>query len=330
MGQHSVATRDPRRAAPWRGIATVTLLACLAVGWSASAGHVGADAGRAAATPAPTVGAGTVDGGGAGHATYVATPAAGQVFAGWTLDGVYLGYASPLTLAYSVSHTLVARFVARPTFGDIPASDPDYRAITTLAALGIINAAGVNGSGNFEPARKVARAEVAAFLARAFDWEDETHGNPFPDKCDPAGANCIDDALWNSVAALRDYGVVGGYPDAATCRGLGTTAPCYDPRGGVLRVQAVSIVARAFTLTPILRTTGFWDQLAADPRQYTNVPDAGSQRSDLVTYRTNAGPVPGQVSDAQFPQPGDAASRRFVVQVLWQAMQATFGTDRVP
>jgi len=265
-----------------------------------------------------------------GSATYAAVPAAGQVFVGWTLDDAYVGYASPLTFIVPANRTLVATFVARPTFADVPTSDPDYQAITTLAALGIVNPTGVNGSGQFQPGRAVARAEVAAFIARAFGWEREFHGNSFPDKCDPSGANCVDDALWNAVAALRDYGVVGGYNDAATCGALGTTAPCYLPRESVLKVQVVSIVARAFTKAPDLRPTGFWDRLAAVAGQYANVPDSGTQRSDLATYRANAGAIPGQTSDAQFPQPTDAATRRFVIQALWQAMQATFGQDRVP
>ena len=266
-----------------------------------------------------------------GSATYAAIPAAGQVFVGWTLDGQYIGYASPLTFTVAANRTLVATFVARPTFGDVPTSDPDYQAITTLAALGIVNPAGVNGSGQFEPARPVARAEVAAFIARVFGWEAEFHGNTFPDKCDPAGLQgCVDDRLWNDVAALKDYGVVGGYTDPATCQSGGTTAPCYLPRESVLRLQVVSIVARAFTKTPDLRPTGTWDRLAAVNGQYTNVPDAGTQRSDLATYRANAGPIPGQTSDTQFPAPGDAATRRFVIQVLWQAYSSVHGADKVP
>jgi len=140
----------------------------------------------------------------------------------------------------------------------------------------------------------------------------------------------VDDELWNTVAALADYGVVGGDTDAATCAALGTTAPCYLPRENILRVQVVGIVARAFTKAPDLRPIGFWDRLAAVTSQYTNVPDAGTQRSDLATYRANAGPVPGQTSDAQFPIPTAASSRRFVVEVLWQAYSARFGVDRVP
>ena len=274
--------------------------------------------------------AGTRSYGAGAVASYTTTTTSDQVFLGWTLDGAAIGYANPLTITVNGPHALVARFAPRPTFADVPASDPDYRAITTLAALGIINPTGVNGSGQFQPERGVARAEVAAFVARIFGWQGEAHTNRFPDKCDPRGANCLDDELWNTVAALQDYGVVGGYTDAATCAASGTVAPCYLPRDPVLRLQIVSIVARAFTRTPELRATGFWDRLTAVAGQYTNVPDAGSQRSDLATYRANAGVLPGQSSDATFPDPTAAATRRFVIEVLWQAYNAVYSADRVP
>jgi len=280
-------------------------------------------------------GAGTVSPAGAtsyvagAQATYTAA-AAEQVFLGWALDGSYVGYANPLTVTVNGAHGLVARFAPRPTFADVPSSDPDYQAITTLAALGIINPSGVNGGGQFQPERGVARAEVAAFVARVFGWQTETHANRFPDQCDPKGQNCLDAELWNTVAALQDYGVVGGYTDRATCAASGTTAPCYLPRDPVLRLQIVSIVARAFTKAPDVRATGFWERLTAVAGQYTNVPDSGTQRSDLATYRANAGALPGQIADATFPAPTDAATRRFVIETLWQAYNAQFGVDRVP
>jgi hypothetical protein len=176
----------------------------------------------------------------------------------------------------------------------------------------------------------VVRAEMAAFIARVFGWDGEFHRNAFPDKCDPQGQNCVDDELWNNVAALADYGVVGGYTDPATCASAGTAAPCYLPRDPVKRVQVLSIVARAFIKTPDLRPTGFWDRLPADAAQYTNVPDEGTQRSDLTTYTANAGLVPGAASAATFPDPEGNGSRRFVVEALYQAFAAQFGTDRVP
>ncbi len=266
------------------------------------------------------------------RATYTAVPASGQTFTGWTLDGTYVGYANPLTLTVNGNRTLVATFVATPQFSDLgtlPAADQQM--ITFLAALGIVNPQGVNGSGQFRPNTDVGRAEMAAFVARTFGWEAEFHANTFPDRCVPGDpTNCIDARLWNDVAALRDYGVVGGYTDTATCTAAGSTAPCYLPRDGVKRVQVVSIVARAFIKTPDLRATGFWDRLPADGAQYTNVPTDGTQRSDLTTYRANAGEIPGQASSATFVNPEGNSTRLFVVQVLYQAFNAQFGVDRLP
>lgn len=140
----------------------------------------------------------------------------------------------------------------------------------------------------------------------------------------------MDDELWASVAALAHYGVVTGYTDQVTCHASGTTAPCFLPHDTVNRVQVVSIVTRAFSIEPNLRPDAFWTPLAANPSQYTNVPNEGSQRSDLATYRANAGPVSGQADDGTFPDPQRAATRRFVIQVIWRAYTSAYGVDRAP
>jgi len=265
------------------------------------------------------------------QAAYTATATGNAVFVGWTLDGVYVGYASPLNFVVNNNRTLVATFVARTSFSDVPTTDADYQAITFLTALGIINPNGVNGSGQFQPDRAVNRAEISAFIARLFGLEGEFHANTFPDRCLPSDPNnCIDARLWNDVAALKDYGVVGGYTDSNTCTAAGTTAPCYLPRDSVKRVQVLSIIARSFIKTPDLHPTSFWDRLAVNSAQYTNVGTEGTQRSDLTTYRTNAGPIPGQTSDATFPSPEGDGSRRFVIEALFQAFAAQFSVDRVP
>ncbi len=56
----------------------------------------------------------------------------------------------------------------------------------------------------------------------------------------------------------------------------------------------------------------------------------GTQRSDLTTYRANAGAIPGQTGDTTFASPEKESTRLFVIQVLYQAYNAQFGTDRVP
>jgi uncharacterized repeat protein (TIGR02543 family) len=279
-------------------------------------------------------GAGTVSPGTGSYpagteATFHATADAGQIFLGWTLDGEYVGFPGTLKFTVSANRTLKAVFAATPTFSDVPTTEPDYYAITFLAALGIINPNGVNGSGQFQPDRDVVRAEMASFVARVFAWNKEFHVNYFPDKCDGAGANCVDDELWNNVAALADYGVVGGYSDQATCASVGTTSPCYLPRDPVLRVQVISIITRAFIKTP-QHPDAFWDRLPADLAQYTNVPNTGTQRSDLTTYTDHVEVFPDVTDVTTFPNPTGNGTRRFVVAALFEAFHSWYGLDHIP
>jgi hypothetical protein len=67
--------------------------------------------------------------------------------------GAYLGY-----------RLQISDPPATPTFTDVPASHPYFRAIEALAASGIT---GGCGAGNFCPNQNVTRGEMAAFLARA-------------------------------------------------------------------------------------------------------------------------------------------------------------------
>jgi len=100
--------------------------------------------------------------------SYTAVPDVGQVFVGWTLDGQYVGYASPLTFAVTSDRTLVAAFAARPTFADVSV---DYWAsiqIGQFAARGITTGCGDDEQGRrlYCPERGVTRAEMAIFLTR--------------------------------------------------------------------------------------------------------------------------------------------------------------------
>ncbi len=203
------------------------------------------------------------------------------------------------TFTVTAGHTLVVAFVATPIFKDTAAlSAQDQRATTFLAAIGVINPASADGSGNFQLGAPVNRAQMATFIARTFGWESELHASNFPDRCGPGNpSNCIDPRLWNDVAALKNRGIVGGGTDSAICQASVTATPCCLPRDGVKMVPVVWIVARAFIKEPTLRPTGVWDRFAAVPGQYTN----------LATYRANVGTIPGQTSDATFPTPSGRA-----------------------
>lgn len=259
------------------------------------------------------------------NAALTAVPNAGAVLLGWTVDGVFVGFGNPLTFPVTKNRTVVATFATRATFSDVLNGDGNYEAITQLATRGIINPAGVNGSGRFEPNRGIVRAESAGLIARAFGWNTEQRDNPFPDRCDVQGQNCIDAELWNNVAALSFHNVAFGYPGAPTCEGAGTTAPCYLPRNPVLNVQLISFITRAFN------EQGAWQKPATDtPALYPNVPGVSGHRLDLIAYVANAGAVPGQPTTGPFTGYDQPASRRFSAAALWQAMNAYYSVNRVP
>jgi len=54
-------------------------------------------------------------------ATLAATLEAGYVFTGWTIDGVFRGWANPLTLTMNGAHAAVVTFAAPPALPDVPA-----------------------------------------------------------------------------------------------------------------------------------------------------------------------------------------------------------------
>jgi hypothetical protein len=255
-----------------------------------------------------------------------ATANAGTIFTGWTVDGVFVGFGVPLNLPVTKDRTVVATFAPVPSFCDVTPSTPYYEAIANLAARGIIfGSDNPSGPGKcYRPGDEIIRAETAGLIARAFGWDQETHPNPFPDRCDPSNpANCIDDELWNDVGALSFYGVAQGF--------LTHEFRPYDP---VVHAQVVSFVVRAFNY--IDGDKPDWNTITVDdPTIYPGVPADSGHRLDLDTYVTNAGLVPGTASTADpydDPATGYAAnaSRGFVAQTLWQAYQYYYGTNRVP
>lgn len=273
-------------------------------------------------SPAPATFALTVASTGAGGVTpgggsYVAgdpltltpLPAADNVFIGWTVDGVFRGWADPLTLTMNANHTVVAAFAARQTFGDAgPQVTGATEAIARLAARGIIK--GCDQAANpplFCPTAPTLRAQMAALIVRAMGWSGETPGNPFPDQ------NGVDNELWQAVATLAAHGVAQGYGDGT----YGTTDP-------VLNAQVVSFVTRAMV------ERGYWAFQPDDNTIYPDVPPGSGHRRDLVTYVHYAGPVRG-ASDptASFIGWDQPASRAWFSFVLWQALDSYFGVDQV-
>jgi uncharacterized repeat protein (TIGR02543 family) len=238
------------------------------------------------------------------QATLTAAPDAGFVFAGWTVDGVFAGWASPLTLTMDSNRTAAATFAASPNFPDVPPSHPAYEAISQLAARGIIRG---YQDGRFGPQDTTLRAQMAALIARAMGWDGEDHANRFPDR------GSVDADLWRNVGTLAFYNVARGYQDGS-----------YKPTNPVLYAQTISFITRAMV------AQGYWQQQSDDPALYPNVPASSGHRADLATYVTHAGAVPGTSQTVGWGNWDRPSSRSWFAQALWQALDSHFGQDRVP
>ena len=134
--------------------------------------------------------------------------ASNSVFTGWKLDGVFVGWASPLTLTMDIDHTMEATFVPVPTFGDVPGGKTYTDAVLQLAARDIIRGCDQTATPRlYCPADLTLRAQMAALIARASGWDAEDHNNAFPDR------GPIDDGLWRNIGTVAFYNVARGYTD---------------------------------------------------------------------------------------------------------------------
>lgn len=239
--------------------------------------------------------------------TLTATPQVGAIFAGWTVDGVFRGWASPFTLRMDVSHGVVGTFIPRVNFTDSSGNAAIDGAIAQLAARGIARG---YGDGRYGPADQVVRAQIAGLIVRAMGWQGETHPTPFSDR------GVVDDELWAAVGTLNYYQVARGYGDNT-----------YRPLDNLLHVQAISVVTRAMV------ARGYWTEAVPDNGTiYPNVPNASGHRLDLVTFVSNAGAVPDRptANGAAWDDWDTPASRGWFALVLWQALNATFGVNTGP
>jgi hypothetical protein len=244
---------------------------------------------------------------------FTATPSTGNVFLGWTVDGVYVGFGVPLDLPITKNRTVVAAFAPIPTFCDISTNTPNYEAIIQLAARGIIKGSdNPNGPGKcFLPDDILLRIHVAGFVARAFGWDQEDHGNDFIDK------GSVDNDLWRNAGTLAFYDVARGYRDGT-----------YDPLGPVLHAQAVSFVTRAMI------RKDYWTLQEDNTAYYPGVPTTSGHRQDAVTFFNYAGNIPGTSAptDAWDGPTGYSgpAMRAYFAQILWQAYSSYYSTNHVP
>jgi hypothetical protein len=139
----------------------------------------------------------------------------------------------------TITRGQMASFIARTidvTRGELPAEPPDAftdddrtthePAINQLATAGVIS--GVE-PGRFHPERAVTRAQMASFLANA--WEART-GEPLPGGI-VGFADVADDVHRMNIERIAQAGLTGGVSDAA-----------YDPAGVVTRGQMGTFLAR--------------------------------------------------------------------------------------
>ena len=279
--------------------------------------------GTVAVSPAPTSSGGTPTNTTYQYATgtvvtLTATPASGQVFARWTIDGVGelpygKGWASPLTITLDTAHTAKATFAARPSFTDVPASHPSYTAITELTARGIIKgytAAGCEDLNTavpcFGPDDQTQRAQSAAFLARLLGFSNENHGTG--GFTDLAG---LDPELQRAVGTMAHYDIMIGYGDGR-----------FGPNDKITYLQTALVISRAFVVK------GHWTEAAADdPSVYPNLALSAGERLDLVTFVQNVGPLPGFVNNTQRAALDQPAPRSWTAEALWLALDGHYGVD---
>ena len=129
---------------------------------------------------------------------------------------------------------------ASQRFGDVDAAHPHVAFIERLAALGVTKGCG-DGS-VFCPDRTTTRAEMAAFLSRAFGLDEGP---------DPGFSDVPSDAWYAaSVAKLAASGITKGCEDTMFC-----------PDQPVTRAEMATFLARALELEPSEESSGSDDSI---------------------------------------------------------------------
>ena len=104
-------------------------------------------------------------------------------FIAWKIDGIFVGWANPVTLTMNTDHTMEATFVPPASFGDVPGGQSYTDAVLQLAAREIIRGCVQDTTPKeFCPADITLRAQMAALIARSSGWDLEDHTTPFPDQ----------------------------------------------------------------------------------------------------------------------------------------------------
>jgi hypothetical protein len=150
----------------------------------------------------------------------------------------------PLT---SVTRAQMASFIARlidRASGHLPDSGVDHfgddngstheRNINRLAAAGIV---GGKAAGVYDPSANVTRAQMAAFLTRAYDYRAQQHGAAVLAEGGDYFSDDDTSTLQREINKAAAAGFTGGYPNGT-----------YQPAGTVRRDQMASFLARVLDL----------------------------------------------------------------------------------
>lgn len=160
--------------------------------------------------------------------------------------------------------------------------------IEDLAASGLVKG---YADGTYKPAQPVTRAEMAALLARVFNWPASSREPGFKDEI-PAWAKGV-----ISSAAAR--GIIKGYPDGT-----------FRPDNYITRVELCSILDRALSLKPAQTKLDFPDS--------DQIP---AWAADSVKRVAAAGLIRGYEDGTLRPQA--RVTRAEVAVILWRQLHST-------
>ena len=252
------------------------------------------------------------------HALTVNSPAKAQVPAALcaSSDGAngrdQRGFARP-----TATNCDIGAFEADPPqdctspFTDVSNSDVACTAIVTLSNEGIIRGYATNPP-TFGPDDDVQRAQMAAFIVRAFDWQNRPTGPKTFTDFGQLNQELRNASLILANACEGQNCVVRGY-EADDCEDKGKDAPCFGPNDDVTYAQVITFISRAFDFD------GSWTAQPNGPLPNTGVPAV--HQTDVRTYNFYAGAIPeAPTTSAGWNAP---ASREWVARVLYQALVAT-------
>jgi uncharacterized repeat protein (TIGR01451 family) len=259
--------------------------------------------------------------------TLTPQPGTGQTFTGWLVDGVYRGWASPLTVTMDADRTVQATFAQTAEFDDVTGGAA-FGPITELASRGTILG---YGNGRYGPGDGVQRAQMAALIARAMPAGPgtPTNGTLAPPACVVAGTWDCEDwgtaftdqggivaSLWRNAGTLQHYGVALGYT-AQDCERRGRAFPCYGPTDPVSHAQTIAFITRAMI------AKGYWIAQPNASLPYNGVPAVLA--TEVRTFHFYTGGVPDAPTTAAGWNGG--ANRGWFARALWAALDSYWGTD---